>query len=165
VFMSDASSRGLVLISGMDGVYAYDGDHVALLRGSSPKDIGDEAWITELPSIDKVMISTRKGLFELDRDLRIHPVRLPPEISPGSAMTDFPPGRIAVIGTAHNMYSMTRTERIDPIPGAAGEDYPAGRPFIGVPPGRDVMAIIGDRELHVLAMQPDCPMGAERGPG
>ena len=162
VRMQDVTTRGLVLISGGDRLYAYDGSRVSALPGTEPDRIGQFPRVHEMPSIGMVILQTDRGLFELTATHQVEPLRLPfPRGEDGYlslALSELPAAHIGLIATRTNLYAMTPDGVVRPIRGGAADRY-GFTTFAGVIPGRNLMLVRGRNSLHLIGRSlpsPNC---------
>jgi len=110
----------VVLIEGRDGWYVYDGEQTRLIPGSAADRIGANGYLFDLPSINKAGIKTDHGLWERTEDGRLEAVPLPFPVTNSYELrvADFPPAKVGLIAAPENLYTLTRSGKIQSIRGA-----------------------------------------------
>ena len=108
-------SRKLVLISGRDRLFTYSSEvGLSAVPGSEVASIGLHAWATELVDMDKVVVRSSHGLFELTGDGRLVPLA-PLEVLASSRVTDvvaLPGVPAALVLTDRSAFVLTADNRL-----------------------------------------------------
>lgn len=111
-------SRKLVLISGRDRLFTYSAEvGLRAIPGSEVTAIGLHAWATELVDMDKVVVRSSHGLFELTGDGRLVPLA-PLEALASSRVTSvvaLPGVPAALVLTDRSAFVLTADDRLLPL--------------------------------------------------
>jgi hypothetical protein len=120
--MRDLPTRGVVLIPGEDRLYVYDGNKVIPVPHSSTGEIGDKVRIDELPSIDKVLLTTDRGVFEFTAERSVVPIALPFAATLGDFLTyaEMPASHTGLIFSTRGLFGIDRAGTVQRIPGTDG---------------------------------------------
>jgi hypothetical protein len=104
--IQDLPTLSKTLIEGKDGLFLYDGQAITPVIGGSCARIGELPRAYDLPSIKRVVLSTRNGLFELTADgqLIARPMPFPTDGLPQVTLKDWPESRVALISTRDGLF-------------------------------------------------------------
>lgn len=119
-------SRKLVLISGRDRLFTYSAEAgLRAVPDSEAATIGLHAWATELTDMDKVVVRTTHGLFELAGDGRL--VSLAPIAALASARVNdvvaLPGVSAALVLTDRSAFILTKDNRLLPLHGTPAPQF------------------------------------------
>ena len=104
--IQDLPTLGKTLIEGKDGLYLYDGHALTPVDGGSSARVGELPRVYDLPSIKRVVLSTRNGLFELSADGKLveRPMPFATRGLPQAALKDWPESKVALISTRDGLF-------------------------------------------------------------
>jgi hypothetical protein len=75
--IEDLSTIGRTLIEGRDGFFLYDGEKMTPVAGGDRRTIGGLPRVYDLPSIGRVVVTTRNGMFELTKEGTLAALSMP----------------------------------------------------------------------------------------
>jgi hypothetical protein len=107
------------VIQGKDGLFLYDGNTITPVVNSGPDRVDYLAHIYDLQSIGRVIVTSRKGLFELTADGQLvdRPMPFPTEGLAEPAVADWPEAGVAVLSTKSGMFVLDRNLNAEAISG------------------------------------------------
>jgi hypothetical protein len=149
---SELPARRVVVVTGGDGMYLFDGKRVTPLPGSSPDRIGLYPRIYDFKSIGKVLVVTTRAVFELTDSGKLVPLSVPfrPEAFPRVVMGEMPASKRAVFATTDGLFSIDAEGQIRRVSGNQQPVLPANDTFKGVIPLREEMLVAGRTALHLI---------------
>lgn len=97
-------------------MYLYDG-HARTPDGGSGARIGELPRAYDLPSIKRVVLSTRNGMFELSADGKLieRPMPFPTRGLPQAAVKDWPESKVALISTRDGLFVLDDNLQASPV--------------------------------------------------
>lgn len=156
-FLTDLPGRGAVLVFAVDGLALFDGDRVELIPESGPDHIGSRPRAVLLPTLDRVLITSELGMFELTRERHLRPLGTPfeqrTELRPGidrsPSIFDAPELGGAVFLSADGVFLLNADEEFLRISGGEAVGFGAGVEVVATLPSGDLL-IKGDEALFLL---------------
>ncbi len=108
---------GKMLIEGRDSLHLYDGTSMTAVPGSERSVLGSYPRVYELPSLGRVLISTRNGLFELTREGALFrpSISLPLDSLPEAKLLDWPRAGVALIVTRDGIFALDADLKANPV--------------------------------------------------
>ncbi len=115
--IQDLPTLGKTLMEGKDGLFLYDGHSITPVIGGSRARIGELPRVYDLPSIKRVVLSTRNGLFELGADGKLIelPMPFPTRGLPQATVKDWPESKVALISTRDGLFVLDETLQASPV--------------------------------------------------
>ena len=94
------------VIQGRDSLFLYDGTRVTPVANGGSDRVDKFAHVYDLHSIGRVLVASKKGLFELTADgaLVHRPMPFPTEGLAEPAITDWPEAGVALVSTKSGMF-------------------------------------------------------------
>lgn len=151
--IQDLPTIGRALIEGHDGLFLYDGKMLTPIAGAERKVIGDYPIAYDLPSIGRVVVITRNGLFNLTTDRGLVAVKSPfsTERPFMQTIADWPDSGVALIATRSGLFSLDADLAAKPVPGGAALETSSSiqSPFTGIDPSTGEMVLTGQHALFL----------------
>ena len=148
----DLPGRGQVLIFAENGIGLFEGNVVRMVPDSGPNTLGFLPRPVILESIDRVIIVSTLGLFELTTENELVELRTPFDASGPyrPKFVDAPHLGVAFVLTKEGIYSINQNGRIDAIPGSGDFSLGGGSKGLAVLPGAGDLLIQGSDALWIL---------------
>lgn len=152
----DLPGRGQALVLAKEGLALFDGDAVRLIPDSGPNQLGPWPRPIILRSVDRVVIVSTKGIYELTKENRLVRLETPFEATgyPPPKFVDAPHIGVAIILSKDGAYTLNQQGEFQHVPG--GDAVELGwltRGLAVLPKSGDVL-IQGKNALHLLRTAP-----------
>jgi len=149
--IDDLSTIGRTLIEGRDGFFLYDGEKITPAVGAGRGVIGKLPWVYDLPSIGRVVVATRNGMFELTKTGALVPLStpFPTDGLPHPDVADWPESGVALVSTRSGIFTLDSDLKATPILGGDNVSFGRLNPMTGVNPATGEMVLTGSRALFL----------------
>jgi hypothetical protein len=149
--IDDLTTIGRTLIEGRDGFFLYDGEKMTPVAGGDRRAIGRLPWVYELPSIGRVVVVTRNGMFELTKAGALVALSMPFQADglPLPEITDWPESGVALVSTRAGLFTLDSDLKATPVVGGDSVSFGRGNPLTGVNPATGEMVLTGARALFL----------------
>jgi hypothetical protein len=119
--IQDLPTIGRTLIEASEGFFLYDGKTITPVVDGGRERLGDLPRVYDLPSIKRVLVTTRSGIFELrpEGSLVAISVPFPADGLPMPAIADWPESGVALVSTHAGLFSLDANLEVAPIPGGS----------------------------------------------
>jgi hypothetical protein len=117
--IQDLPTIGRTLIEAPEGFFLYDGKTITPVADAGRERLGDLPRVYDLPSIKRVLVTTRSGMFELRPEGRLAAISVPfpAEGLPMPAIADWLESDVALVSTRAGLFSLDANLDAAPIPG------------------------------------------------
>jgi hypothetical protein len=149
--IQDLPTLGKTLFEGKDGFFLYDGHSITPVTGASRARIGELPRVYDLPSIKRVVLSTRNGMFELSADGKLieRPMPFPTNGLPQAALKDWPESKVALISTRDGLFVLDANLQASPVTNGKLVDLSFLGFANGTNPGTGEMVLTAKRSLYL----------------
>jgi hypothetical protein len=149
--LQDLATLRRTLVEGRDGLYLYDGARMTRIPDSDRDRLGELPSVYDLPSIGRVLIAGRRGLFELSREERLVPVRMPfpSEGLPALQFADWPEAGVALAATQRGIFVIDQDLNAVSIPGGDQVDLGSRITWTVPNPNTGEPVLVGNRGMFI----------------
>jgi hypothetical protein len=125
----DVPSLGIAVVRGGEELRIFDGRSLSPIPDSGYKRLGEVTGVYDLQSIGKVLVATKKGLFELTPQHTLVSIALPgsPDAN-GMAVVEMPRSEAAILLVANGAYAIGRGGEVQTLPGGNALAFAPGVP-------------------------------------
>jgi hypothetical protein len=150
-WIDDLTTIGRTLIEGRDGLYLYDGEKITPVLGGDRRTIGELPRVYDLPSVGRVVVATRNGLFELTKAGALVELSMPFPVDglPLPEVTDWPESGVALVSTRAGLFTLDSDLKATPVHGGDAVSFGRLNPATGVNPATGEMVLTGSRALFL----------------
>jgi hypothetical protein len=149
--IDDLTTIGRTLIEGRDGLFLYDAEKITPVVGGDRRTIGELPWVYDLPSIGRVLVATRNGMFELTNAGKLVALSMPfpADGLPLPDVTDWPESGVALVSTRAGLFTIDSDLKAMPVLGGDSVSFGRLNPATGVNPATGEMVLTGSRALFL----------------
>ena len=149
--IEDLPTIGRTMIEGRDAMFLYDGKTLTPVGGGEWSVIGELPRVYDLPSIGRVVVTTKRGMFELTRKgmLMAIPTPFPADGLPMPQIADWPDSGVALVATRSGLFTLDSDLAAKPIPGSEAVGFLSLSTFSGINPGTGEMVLTGAHALFL----------------
>lgn len=149
--IDDLTTIGRTLIEGRDGLFLYDGEKMTPVVGGERRTIGELPWACDLPSIGRVVVATRNGMFELTKagTLVALSMPFPADGLPLPDVADWPEAGVALVSTRAGLFTLDSDLKATAVLGGDAVSFGRLNPATGVNPATGEMVLTGSRALFL----------------
>jgi hypothetical protein len=149
--IDDLTTIGRTLIEGRDGLFLYDAEKITPVVGGERRIIGERPQVYDLPSIGRVVVATRNGMFELTKagTLVALSMPFPADGLPLPDVTDWPESGVALVSTRAGLFTIDSDLKATPVLGGDTVGFGGLKPATGVNPATGEMVLTGSRALFL----------------
>ncbi len=140
---------------GNAGLVVYDGESVKAIPASSADDIGRYVRVLDAPTIEKVLLTSQRGVFELTKELTVKKIPLPFDVqsNPVTDVAELPASGLVILTTQKGVFGLDAGGHIQAIRGGSQYEGSPLRNAYGVIPIRNEMLLAGREKLFLVVDQ------------
>jgi hypothetical protein len=151
--IQDLPTIGRTLIEGREGLFLYNGQTMTPIVGAERKVIGEFPSAYDLPSIQRVVVTTQNGMFNLTRDGKLVAMTtpFPADRWLRPQLADWPDAGMALLLARAGLFTLDSALVAKPIQGgdAVGGPSLGFSPFTGINPETGEMVLTGPHALFL----------------